>query len=391
MEAFLFKDRVYYFENIFDRHVRENLTTDWIRNNFFIYAQLGNKLASELNSTERKKLGYDLGEFMLSCTFTSSPCNMSEFSWFYHPSFGNCYQFNSGFDSANMAIPLKTINVGSFLESLKMDLFFGTPDDLQPMSNGDGMIILIHNASTSPINVNPIFLTGGLLADIQVSRSFTNKLPQPYSECNLSRGKAFDSDLYDLIADTGFDYTQLDCFVQCFQKLLIQNCGCSFPGLTSLLNSSEECLSQTKVKCAMDFYRSFSYESLQKNCNPLCPLECEWEKFVYFMSNMGYPSKLSLEIYSFLAKDVYSNETFSSSLKSNMASVNIYYDKLSYTLIEETPTMDLVALLSSIGGALGLALGVSVLSFVEILEAFIEMGVAILNFKKSNTKVETIG
>jgi acid-sensing ion channel 5 len=46
--------------------------------------------------------------------------------------------------------------------------------------------------------------------------------------------------------------------------------------------------------------------------------------------------------------------------------VHVFYEDLRYTEIDENPAMDIVALLGSLGGNLGLFLGASVLSFTEL-------------------------
>ena len=48
--------------------------------------------------------------------------------------------------------------------------------------------------------------------------------------------------------------------------------------------------------------------------------------------------------------------------------VNIFYDSLSYVETTESPQMDLISLLASIGGHLSLFLGVNVLSLFELVE-----------------------
>ena len=49
------------------------------------------------NMTLRRSLGYSLEEMVLKCEFNSKPCNLSWFDWYYHPFFGNCYRFNTGY------------------------------------------------------------------------------------------------------------------------------------------------------------------------------------------------------------------------------------------------------------------------------------------------------
>lgn len=54
-------------------------------------------------------------------------------------------------------------------------------------------------------------------------------------------------------------------------------------------------------------------------------------------------------------------------------SFNIYYSKLSYQLVEESPYWDTFLLFSNIGGNLGLFVGMSFLSFVEVFELVFQL------------------
>ena len=60
-------------------------------------------------------------------------------------------------------------------------------------------------------------------------------------------------------------------------------------------------------------------------------------------------------------------------LAQSIVSVNIFYDRLSYTSTTETPQMDGASLFGSIGGNLGLFLGASVFSMCEIIEVMMEV------------------
>ena len=54
-------------------------------------------------------------------------------------------------------------------------------------------------------------------------------------------------------------------------------------------------------------------------------------------------------------------------------SVNIFYESLSYMESTESPKMNIVSLLASMGGNLSLFLGVSVFTLAEIVEVVIEI------------------
>ncbi len=60
-------------------------------------------------------------------------------------------------------------------------------------------------------------------------------------------------------------------------------------------------------------------------------------------------------------------------LQQSVSCVYIYFNDLNYVYIEQSPTRLFVDLLSSLGGTLGLFVGVSFLSFVEIFELLIEI------------------
>jgi hypothetical protein len=67
--------------------------------------------------------------------------------------------------------------------------------------------------------------------------------------------------------------------------------------------------------------------------------------------------------------------TFSnmSQLKESTLAVNIYFEDLSYTLIEEVPARTIEQFVADIGGFMGLCIGNSILSFVELIELFLQI------------------
>ena len=52
--------------------------------------------------------------------------------------------------------------------------------------------------------------------------------------------------------------------------------------------------------------------------------------------------------------------------------INVYYDDLKYTLINQIPKVEIAGLVSNIGGTFSLFLGLSIGSFLEIIEILIE-------------------
>jgi hypothetical protein len=60
-------------------------------------------------------------------------------------------------------------------------------------------------------------------------------------------------------------------------------------------------------------------------------------------------------------------------VKERLLILNVYYSKLSYIKISESPKTSINDLLSNLGGTLGLYVGISFLSFIEIVEIVMEI------------------
>lgn len=60
-------------------------------------------------------------------------------------------------------------------------------------------------------------------------------------------------------------------------------------------------------------------------------------------------------------------------LKHSLVQFNVYYNEMSFHRYSESEKTSMVDLVSSIGGTLGLFLGMSFLSFIELLDLIIQI------------------
>jgi hypothetical protein len=195
----------------------------------------------------------------------------------------NCLErFDSSSSDDGLASSIRTVSKSSYVDALQIDIYFGLPNNALRVytANGNGIAVLVHNSSTLPLSVNPLFLQGNAQANIEVSRSFLNHYPQPYSQCSLADGDtSFHSDLYDAIVQTGFEYTQSDCINQCIQKNLIDLCGCCYLTNIPCLLGQSYCNSTQAIDCFTPATNSLNVSSdksfIVENCLPRCPLECK--------------------------------------------------------------------------------------------------------------------
>ena len=197
-------------------------------------------------------------------------------------------------------------------------------------------------------------------------------MPIPYSNCKIdpySPKFRKDSDLYDLIINSQYMYSQQTCFIQCYQKQVIKKCNCSDSDFLSLFNFSSDCKNQS----CQDYFINDEYEYLIKECIPLCLLECTQvliKASISFVKLKGYKYIEFIKNNPNLREDFINRSIDLSTVKERIVKLNIFYDSLSYTLSTE---MDVISLLACIGGTLGLLLGVSVFSLCELIEVAIEI------------------
>ena len=105
-------------------------------------------------------------------------------------------------------------------------------------------------------------------------------------------------------------------------------------------------------------------------------MECETNLFKYSISSLQMISNQFLRniirnrnlTFDFINRPLNSRQA-----EKSLVSVNIFYSSLSHTVSRESPKMETVSLLASIGGHLSLFLGVSVFSLCETVEVAIEI------------------
>jgi hypothetical protein len=343
---------------------------------------------NSLSTADKRKLGHDLDDILIDCWFNLKPCNASDFSWSFHRVYGNCYTFNSGFDSNKTKIDLKKTSISGLDYGLTLTLYVNMYEKLMNYVNESGLVIRIGNSSYSTYYASyGIFLSPGLSSYIAVDREFKSILPKPYSNCEIDSNSPkyrHDSLLYDLIDKSDYAYTQQLCFVQCYQDYIIKKYNCSITYFLNLFNAST-CNSSLEMSIydSTDF---FDGNFISNNCASLCPLECNQTLYKTLVTtnqlngNDVYVMKIKNN--SKLASDFINRTIDSRNARKSIVRVSVFYQSLSYTLSNESPQVDGVALFGSIGGNLSLFLGVSLFSLCEIIELIMELMYIRRNFSQ---------
>ena len=359
--------------------------TKEINDIFFVAA--ANILKNNVSEEEKKLLGPSLEDIIISCSFDDNPCNNSvDFISKFNRFLGNCYVYNSGVDSNNNPVELKNYKQPGKTNGLKLVLHNVIPHDLRAVMSDYGFTIRID--SNSSLNVHwkdGIDILNGYTTNIAVDRTFTYKMAKPYSNCDIDRKnyKNEESDLYKLFAKFNYPYKQKYCIDLCYQKLAIANCNCSDIESISFYDHVDTCHTKEKIIKCLDYqYNNFlGGDYITNHCLPLCPLECEKLDYRTTTSLTQFQNDLYTDIlrenssvsrkilnYTIGLDEVDQAIIDSYKFNLNIAKLNIYYNSLSYTEVTESESLSLVSLLSNIGGTIGLFMGISLLTAVELVE-----------------------
>ena len=176
-----------------------------------------------------------------------------------------------------------------------------------------------------------------------------------------------------------FLYQQQYCMKICYQEFIIQECNCTDLSLAflNLTTGVDGCYDSEQVSCSNEHGTEFYNSDKVSECFRMCPVECKSIDYELDISVATYPTIWYAALYneslnSFVNYDsIYVSPPTFDLLQSSQMMINVFYEDMEYTKIEETEAMSFDLLLAGIGGNLGLLSGMSVLSFIEFLEIII--------------------
>jgi hypothetical protein len=371
-------------ESLFDYDQIKNISSQnyellWQTIDFSAVAHIFN---ANFDEGMKKQIAHHFEDILIACQFNNQPCSASDFAWSFDPYYGNCYSFNTGFNASGEPIALKESSVSGWVFGLKVELYVNFNQNLSIFNDASGLMVRIGNSSyVTDQNLDGIRIASGFRTDVAINREFNQMMPQPYSNCLADSNLInYDSELFNLILNSPYQYSQKMCLGQCYQRETLRRCNCTVSIIVSLYSNTHQCghLNPSEVKCALITFNEIYLVNnfITQKCLPLCPLECNSSIFMTTLSSNvihGYKYISHLMQNPTILNDFNSKNIDSNTAGRSVCNLNIFYDSLSYKLSYDSPKMGVVSLLASIGGNLSLFLGVSVFSLSELVEFFIEV------------------
>jgi hypothetical protein len=360
------------------------------------------------NISLKYQFGKRLDETIIKCKFGIYNCNLNEdFELFYDDHYGNCYRFNSGKNMNGKTVERRYAN--AFMSYLEMVLWIGPNQNNYDMfSEENGMVVFMNNNTADLVLGNGVTISPSYSTRISLDKINVMKKPQPYSNCvdNLNKIDSYDSLIFKKVIEKypNYTYTYMVCFFHCLQKTFGQFCDCQTKNSKFIyyetmrfcfMNDTQ--IYEDKV-CMEQYLNNFLTNSKYYLNQCDCPIECNYDFYRYSISTSEFPTR---QYSAYLAK----NSLIKSNLKQlnsdnvslddfdqirkSVAKIVIYYGDMTQTFITEYAKTQIADLVACVGGILGLFMGISFLSFIEIFDLLIQFIYICINKSKS-TKVEAI-
>lgn len=292
---------------------------------------------------------------IFACRFKGQECSWRDFVPTLTPS-GVCYTFNGGKQA-----PILKINGSGIRFALSLIVSIQQHEYNAALNQDAGVKISVHpqNEPPQPDDLG-IAIPPGKNAFIGLKQ--TNILNKN-SKRKCKDGSATSS--FNFLHDQ-FPYSAAACQSDCLRSNIAKTCECLGSGTRQAASFATSSQYRDLKNCTIEDICCLIVQIYQHaSCD--CPLACSRTQYTTGISYSAFPANYAARD---LAQSVNSefNTTIDTSVfQENFLGINIYFETLS---LEEQVTdnaYDIVALLSDIGGQLGLFLGASVISVFEFV------------------------
>ena len=138
----------------------------------------------EYGDEKRHRLGFSLEDSLIECFYNHHSCDHRDFIWTYSLEYGNCYQFNTGFDNdGKRTLPIKLNFVPGSQNGLQLMFFLSESNNRFSNEWSTGLKVFVHNQSSKASKFEGINVKTATSTNIAISRRFESKLASPFTRC----------------------------------------------------------------------------------------------------------------------------------------------------------------------------------------------------------------
>jgi len=292
---------------------------------------------------------------LLNCSIGETECDIKDFYTFEirtteRNDFITCYVLNGGRNSSGHLSEIKTtMTTGPFYG---ISLVFYLPKD-------SFITYYINDAFVEPVSPEIIkTILPGTSNDFMIEKTVETKLEYPFNNC-WERINLPDTPFVKQLSKANITYRQVNCFERCFQDFVQKY-------------ALEHKISEAEAIRKEEINKYDKY----KNCNHLCPLECESTQYrisesKFSLGDYSDNKEYSLQVIPYVEEKMNITINSTEEFNNNYLEITVFFDSLKYTKISQTPKTSLSALVSNLGGSTGLFLDLSFMSACRAIQFFL--------------------
>ncbi|XP_072048558.1 acid-sensing ion channel 1-like [Amphiura filiformis] len=299
--------------------------------------------------------GFRLNDSLLRCDWKGkkNSCSAHNFTAILIPDYGTCYQFNVDDKDENRLRQ----NLPGAGHGLSILLDINQEDYTETFKQGHheaGLKFVVHHWNDPPlVETLGLSIPPGFHTYAAVRKKKYESLPKPWGKC-ISVEDGYNKNL---------------CLLDCRLDFIVDKCHCQplgYDGNTTL------CTPEQQEQCVSKAIQEYRLLGSSEECD--CPTPCTEVTYRTSLSMTSFPSDELAEEYqkkystlkNTADKD---NSSFSISedlkLRKNLVYLDVYFEELSETEFKQVEAMSFSALLSDLGGQMGLFLGMSAITAAE--------------------------
>ncbi|XP_058686578.1 acid-sensing ion channel 3 isoform X1 [Poecile atricapillus] len=299
------------------------------------------------------RTGHDLADMLLQCSFRGTGCTARNFTVIF-TRLGKCYTFNPGGPGREV---LTTLQGGSgngleLMLNVQQEEYLPVWGDTDETSFEVGVKVQIHSQDEPPfIDQLGFGVAPGFQTFVSCQQQRLVYLPPPWGDCKAT---PIESDFFT-------NYSLTACRLDCETRYLAENCNCR---MVHMPGNANVCTPEQYKECA-DPALDFLVTKDSEYC--ACRTPCAMVRYGKELSMVKIPSKASAK---YLAKKFNKTEQY---IADNVLVLDIFFEALNYEMIEQKKAYEVAGLLGDIGGQMGLFIGASLLTILEIFDYLYEV------------------
>ena len=375
------------YESVLDGEKLEQLliVEGRLRQSVGCYENIGN---------ESQLVGHQAPDFIVGCSFSQSACSWRDFAFFHNAQFFNCYTFNGEYSDdvsviRTMSGPYEGLSLVLYLEHDNgNDFNEATYYTGSKVGNAAGVRVLVHPPYTRPSPLDQgIDIPPGHSASLGLSRKRYSRLGSRYGDCVEHESPPTNGE---------FAYSRHNCILQCQQHAVRRECNCVSALLPHDVTDNDNFCGRwldapagnlttywRQIQCEKRVLSTYLVEAEMEacGCDPACtetiytselsmsswPLHTTQVSF-FEQHVLGAENASERKAYANLAAYNESELLQKDLVSRNFARVNVYLKSTTIEEYIEKAGYQLPSLFSDIGGVCGLWIGMSIITWCEVVE-----------------------